>query len=62
MYAREGVEMERSTLADWVGGASRLLRPLVDALQRHVMAGAKLHADDTGSCQQTCRVSSSSFL
>ncbi|MDB5772801.1 MAG: transposase family protein [Burkholderia sp.] len=47
MYAREGVELERSTLADWVGGTSRLLRPLVDALQRHVMAGAKLHADDT---------------
>ena len=47
IYAREGVELERSTLADWVGGASRLLRPLVDALQRHVMAGAKLHADDT---------------
>jgi hypothetical protein len=47
MYAREGVELERSTLADWVGGASSLLRPLVDALQRHVMAGGKLHADDT---------------
>lgn len=47
MYAREGVALERSTLADWVGGTSRLLRPLVDALQRHVMGGAKLHADDT---------------
>lgn len=47
IYAREGVELERSTLADWVGGTSRLLRPLVDALQHHVMAGAKLHADDT---------------
>ena len=47
IYARDGVELERSTLADQVGGASRLLRPLVNALQRHVMAGAKLHADDT---------------
>lgn len=47
IHAREGVDLERSTLADWVGGTSRLLRPLVDALQRHVMAGAKLHADDT---------------
>ena len=27
MYAREGVELERSTLADWVGGCSRLLEP-----------------------------------
>lgn len=47
IYARQGVELERSTLADWVGGACRLLRPLIDALQRHVMSAAKLHADDT---------------
>jgi transposase len=47
MYAREGVELERSTLADWVGGCSRLLEPLVKALQRHVMSAGKLHADDT---------------
>jgi transposase len=47
IYAREGVELERSTLAEWVGGSSRLLAPLVEALRRHVMAGGKLHADDT---------------
>ena len=47
MYAREGVELERSTLADWVGSASRLLEPLVEALRRHVTAAQKLHADDT---------------
>jgi transposase len=47
MYAREGVELERSTLADWVGGASRLLEPLVEALRRHVMSACKVHADDT---------------
>jgi transposase len=47
IYAREGVELERSTLADWVGGASALLAPLVEALRRHVMAATKLHADDT---------------
>jgi len=41
------VELERSTLADWVGGTSALLQPLVEALRRHVMAGKKLHADDT---------------
>ena len=46
-YAREGVELERSTLADWVGGCSRLLEPLVEALHRHVMSASKLHADDT---------------
>jgi len=47
IYAREGVELERSTLADWVGGTSRLLAPLVEALRRHVMSAEKLHADDT---------------
>jgi len=47
MYTREGVELERSTLADWVGGCSRLLEPLVEALHRHVMSAGKLHADDT---------------
>lgn len=47
IYAREGVELERSTLADWVGQSSALLRPLVDALRRHVFAGNKIHGDDT---------------
>ena len=47
IYAREGVELERSTLADWVGAAARLLDPLVKALSNHVLAAEKLHADDT---------------
>ena len=47
MYAREGVELERALLANWVGAASALLRPLVDLIRRHVLAGRKLHADDT---------------
>lgn len=47
IYAREGVELERSTLADWVGAASELLRPLYEALRQHVMNARKLHADDT---------------
>src|SRR6202140_2468812 len=47
IYAREGIELERSTLADWVGGSSELLDPLVEALRRYVMATGKLHADDT---------------
>jgi transposase len=37
----------RSTLADWVGGCSRLLEPLVEAARRYGMATGKLHADDT---------------
>jgi transposase len=47
IYAREGVDLERSTLADWVGGTSALLAPLVEALRRHVLSANKLHADDT---------------
>jgi transposase len=47
IYAREGVELDRSTMAEWVGGCSRLLEPLVEALRRHVMSAAKLHTDDT---------------
>src|SRR3974390_1574750 len=35
MYAREGVELERSTLADWVGATSRLLEPLVEGFGRN---------------------------
>jgi hypothetical protein len=47
IYAREGVELERSTLAKWVGESSELLSPLVEALRRYVMAAEKLHGDDT---------------
>jgi transposase len=47
IYAREGVDLDRSTLAEWVGGCSRLLQPLVETLRRHVMSCDKLHADDT---------------
>ena len=47
IYAREGVDLERSTLADWVGQSSALLRPLVERLCQHVLGGEKLHADDT---------------
>jgi transposase len=47
IYARHGVELDRSTLADWVGSAAELLQPLVDRLARYTMAGEKLHGDDT---------------
>ena len=47
IYAREGVDLSRSTLADWLGQVSWLLQPLVDRIATHVMASPKLHADDT---------------
>ncbi len=46
IYQREGIELDRSTLADWVGGASRTLRPLIDALKKYVLSAEKLHGDD----------------
>src|SRR5665213_1694028 len=47
IYAREGVDLDRSTLAGWVGAASELLAPLVDSVRKHVLSATKIHADDT---------------
>ena len=47
IYSREGVELSRSTLADWIGLTCRLLRPLNDALQHYVLQADKIHTDDT---------------
>ena len=47
IYAREGVDLDRSTLADWVGRAAWLLDPLVAAIGRAAMSAVTLHADDT---------------
>jgi transposase len=47
IYAREGVDLGRSTMAGWVGRAAWELRPLVEAIGAHVLAAAKLHGDDT---------------
>lgn len=47
IYRRSGVELDRATLATWVGGVARLLEPLVDVLGRYVLAAEKVHADDT---------------
>src|SRR4051795_11076040 len=47
IYAREGLDLDRSTLCDWVGQAAWLLDPVVAGIQRHVFAAAKIHGDDT---------------
>jgi hypothetical protein len=47
IYQRAGVGLDRSTMADWVGGCAALLEPLAEAITHHVRAGAALHADDT---------------
>ena len=47
IFARQGVEIDRSTLANWVGGACWWLEPLHKRLAEHVFASQKLFADDT---------------
>ena len=47
IFAREGLDLDRSTLADWVGKSTALLEPLADAIGRHVLAGQAIFADDT---------------
>jgi len=47
IFARERVDLERSTLTDWVGKSTALLEPLADAIGRHVLAGQAIFADDT---------------
>jgi hypothetical protein len=46
-YAREGVDLSLSTLADQVGGCAVLLRPLYDLIRAHVLAGGRVHGDET---------------
>jgi transposase len=46
-YAREGVDLSLSTLADQVGACAAALRPLHAVIEAHVLAAERLHGDDT---------------
>ena len=46
-YAKEGVEISLSTLADQVGACSVALQPIHDLIRTHVLGAERLHADDT---------------
>ncbi len=46
-FAHEGIELGVSTLADWVGACAATLAPLVEAIEAHVFAAERIHADDT---------------
>jgi len=46
-FAREGIDLSVSTLADWVGACTTALTPLVLLIHAHVMAGERIHGDDT---------------
>jgi transposase len=47
IYARSGLDIDRSQLAEWLGHVAWLLQPLVELIAAHVMAGRIIHADDT---------------
>jgi transposase len=47
IFARDGVELDRSTLAGWVDKGDALIDPLVQAVRRYVLANDKIHGDDT---------------
>ncbi len=47
IYARQGINLDRSTLADWVGRAAWHLRPLHERLLEHIRASTKIFADET---------------
>src|SRR3954451_23979395 len=47
IFARQGIELDRSTLCDWVGRACWWLEPLWQLLRRHVMSSTRIFADDT---------------
>jgi transposase len=46
-YAREGIDLDVSTLADWVGASAATLMPLIEVLRAYVFSAVRIHADDT---------------
>ena len=45
VYEREGIDLDVSTLADWVGAAAATLMPLVDVIRAHVFTAERIHAE-----------------
>lgn len=46
-FACQGVSLDVSTLADWIGATAVALEPMVDAIKAHVLAAERIHADET---------------
>ena len=47
IFQRQGVELSRSTMCDWVAASARLLEPVVSVMKREILASRKIHTDDT---------------
>jgi transposase len=46
-FAREDIDLDVSTMADWVGACTANLAPLVALIRLHLLGAARLHGDDT---------------
>lgn len=55
IFGREGVDLSRSTLADWVGASTALLAPLAEAVRRYVLAGGAIFAPSRRLHANACR-------
>jgi transposase len=51
IFRRYGVDIEVSTLCDWVGHCADLLAPLVNRMHEHLLRSPKLHTDDSATSQ-----------
>lgn len=47
IYAREDIDLSRSTMAGWAGRCARLLEPLVEEIRKSVFSSSQIHSDDT---------------
>jgi hypothetical protein len=51
IYARQGIELDRSTLADWVGRAAPKLRPVHERLFEHLKRSPRMFMDETRTAE-----------
>ncbi len=47
IYAREGIDLSRSTMASWAGQCAALLAPLVEEIRKYIFISSHIHGDDT---------------
>jgi transposase len=47
IYAREGIDLSRTTMAGWAGYCAKLLEPLAEEIRKFIFAANKIHGDDT---------------
>jgi len=48
IYRREGIELKRATMCDWVGKCSFILKPIVEQMKAEMLSSRVIQSDDTG--------------